>query len=245
MFNAASHVVVLTEASSKILKSEYHLENISVIPCCADFELFNYENVTPKDIIEVKKKLKIDKDQLVLSYLGSLGTWYELDKMLKLFKQIKDVHTDSVFVFFTPTDPEIIFSKLKAHNLCKSDVRVSFIQRSELPKYLSASSISIFFIKNTFSKKASSPTKHAELMGLGIPVIANYGIGDIDTIIENTKTGQLINMNDSQSIIKVIKSLSDLAKIDKAMIRAKGRAIYSLSKGCESYENIYSKIIKN
>ncbi|MAV14227.1 MAG: hypothetical protein CL705_00005, partial [Chloroflexi bacterium] len=70
-------------------------------------------------------------------------------------------------------------------------------------------------------------------------------IGDIDTIIENTKTGQLINMNDSQSIIKVIKSLNDLAKIDKAMIRAKGRAIYSLSKGCESYENIYSKIIKN
>ena len=201
--------------------------------------------MTPKDIKEAKKKLKIDNDQFVLSYLGSLGTWYELDKMLKLFKQIKEVHTDSVFVFFTPTDPEIIFSKLKAHNLCKSDVRVSFIQRSELPKYLSASSISIFFIKNTFSKKASSPTKHAELMGLGIPVIANYGIGDIDTIIENTKTGQLINMNDSQSIIKVIKSLNDLAKIDKAMIRAKGRAIYSLSKGCESYENIYSKIIKN
>ena len=245
MFNAASHVVVLTEASSKILKSKYHLENISVIPCCADFELFNYKSVTPKDIKEAKKKLKIDNDEFVLSYLGSLGTWYELDKMLKLFKQIKEVHTDSVFVFFTPTDPEIIFSKLKAHNLCKSDVRVSFIQRSELPKYLSASSISIFFIKNTFSKKASSPTKHAELMGLGIPVIANYGIGDIDTIIENTKTGQLINMNDSQSIIKVIKSLNDLAKIDKAMIRAKGRAIYSLNKGCESYENIYSKIIKN
>ncbi len=65
MFNAASHVVVLTEASSKILKSEYHLENISVIPCCADFELFNYKNVTPKDIKEVKKKLKIDKDQFV------------------------------------------------------------------------------------------------------------------------------------------------------------------------------------
>ena len=57
MFNAASHVVVLTEASSKILKSEYHLENISVIPCCADFELFNYKSVTPQDIIEVKKKL--------------------------------------------------------------------------------------------------------------------------------------------------------------------------------------------
>lgn len=245
MFNAASHIVVLTEASKNILKSEYHLENISVIPCCADFELFNYKNVTKKEIIQARKNLDIDEDKFVLSYLGSLGTWYELDKMLLLFKQIKEFCPNSIFAFFTPTDEEIIFSKLKEYDLSKSDVRVSFIERSELPKYLSVSSISVFFIKNTFSKKASSPTKHAELMGLGIPVIANYGIGDIDTIVENTRTGQLINMNDSESITKVIKSLTDLAKIDKAMIRAKGKAIYSLSKGCESYENIYSKILKN
>jgi peroxiredoxin family protein len=245
MFNSASHIVVLTEASKEILKSEYHLEKISVIPCCADFDLFNYKNVSAQDIIKAKDELSIDENQFVLTYLGSLGTWYELDKMLELFKQIKIARPNSIFAFFTPTHSDTIFSKLEEHDLSRSDVRISFIQRSELPKYLSASSISIFFIKNTYSKKASSPTKHAELMGLGIPVIANYGIGDIDSIIENTRTGKLINMNDPESITKVIKSLSDLATIDKAMIRSKGKEIYSLSKGCQTYEQIYSSILKN
>ena len=245
MFNSASHIVVLTEASKEILKSEYRVENISVIPCCADFTLFNYQNVTPEDILKVKEELSIDEDQFVLSYLGSLGTWYELDKMLEFFKQIKKIRPNSIFAFFTPTDSETIFAKLEEYNLIRSDVRIAFIERSQLPIYLSASSISIFFIKNTYSKKASSPTKHAELMGLGIPVIANYGIGDIDTIVENTRTGKLVNMNDPESITKVIKSLNDLATIDKAMVRSKGKAIYSLSKGCKTYEQIYSKILRN
>ena len=245
MFNSASHIVVLTEASKEILKSEYNLENISVIPCCADFDLFNYKHVSSEEILNVKEKLSIDKNQFVLSYLGSLGTWYELEKMLEFFKQIKIAIPNSVFAFFTPTDSETILSKLEKYDLSTSDVRISFIQRSQLPKYLSVSSISIFFIKNTYSKKASSPTKHAELMGLGIPVIANYGIGDIDDIIENTRTGKLINMNDPESITEVIKSLSDLVTIDKAMIRSKGKELYSLSKGCQTYEQIYSSILKN
>jgi len=42
------------------------------------------------------------------------------------------------------------------------------------------SNASLFFIKPVWSKKASSPTKLAELMGLGIPVFSNSGVGDVD-----------------------------------------------------------------
>jgi len=243
MFNSATHIVVLTETAKEILKSKYHQEKISVIPCCADFDLFNYKNVSQEEIKIAREDLMIDEHQFILSYLGSIGTWYELDHMLELFSQIKLVRPNSVFVFFTPSDPDTILSKLVEYDISQLDVRIRFIDRIELPRYLLTSSVSVFFIKNTYSKKASSPTKHAELMGLGIPIIANYGIGDLDSIIEMTRTGKLINIDNSESIYKGIQVLDELVLIDKAEIRNKGKEIYSLKKGSEIYDQIYSNVI--
>ena len=39
------------------------------------------------------------------------------------------------------------------------------------------------FIKPSLSKSASSPTKAAEYLAAGLPVITNRGIGDLDEII--------------------------------------------------------------
>jgi hypothetical protein len=46
---------------------------------------------------------------------------------------------------------------------------------------------SIFFIRPTYSKKASSPTKQGEIMAMGIPLICNYGVGDTDEIVKKCK----------------------------------------------------------
>jgi hypothetical protein len=163
--------------------------------------------------------------------------------MLEFFSRVKLKKPNAVFVFFTPSEPNIILSKLEKYGIKNEDIRIRFIDRIDLPRYLLVSSISIFFIKNTFSKKASSPTKHAELMGLGIPVISNFGVGDLDLIINTTKTGQLIDMNEVTSIDKVINSIDDLVAIDRDYIRKRGKEIYSLTKGSLSYDGIYSNII--
>lgn len=243
MFESSDQIVVLTDAAKKILSLNYNEDKISVIPCCADFDLFNFKSVTRESINMAKDDLKLNDNHFILSYLGSVGTWYELDNMLEFFARVKLKKPNAVFVFFTPSEPNIILSKLEKYGIKNEDIRIRFIDRIDLPRYLLVSSISIFFIKNTFSKKASSPTKHAELMGLGIPVISNFGVGDLDVIINNTKTGQLIDMNEVTSIDKVINSMDDLVAIDRDYIRKRGKEIYSLTKGSLSYDGIYSNII--
>jgi glycosyltransferase involved in cell wall biosynthesis len=243
MFESSDQIVVLTNSSKKILSHTCNENKITVIPCCADFDLFNFKNVSTESINIAKSDLELNDNHFVLSYLGSVGTWYELDNMLKFFAQVKLKKPNAVLIFFTPSEPNLILSKLEKHGVKKDDIRIRFIDRIDLPRYLLVSSISIFFIKNTFSKKASSPTKHAELMGLGIPVISNFGVGDLDVIINATKTGQLIDMNEVTSIDKVINSIDHLVAIDRDYIRKRGKEIYSLTKGSLSYDGIYSNII--
>ena len=240
MLVSADHIVVLTEKAQTILNVD--VKRISVIPCCANFDHFDFNKISEESVLSSKKMLGISENSIVLTYLGSLGTWYMLEEMLDFFKVLKINNSNSVFLFLSPSDPNLILDIARQKGINLEDIYIKFAPRKELPTLLSISSISIFFIMNTFSKKASSPTKHAELMGLGIPVIANSGVGDIDKIIFNTKTGIIIKFDENNPYEETCKNINKLLNIDKKMIRKKGMELFSLGDGVKSYQKIYLKL---
>jgi glycosyltransferase involved in cell wall biosynthesis len=113
-----------------------------------------------------------------------------------------------------------------------------------VPAYLGISDCSIFFIRPTFSKTASSPTKHAELMGMGIPVICN-DIGDTGNIIEATKTGITVKSFSDDEYDKTIDRLQELLAIPKADIRRAAFEYFDLKRGAGKYAALYSKILNS
>jgi hypothetical protein len=54
---------------------------------------------------------------------------------------------------------------------------------------IKASDINISFIKPVYSKISSSPTKLGEVLSMGIPVISNSGVGDVEQIVLNAEAG--------------------------------------------------------
>ncbi|MGB3006815.1 MAG: hypothetical protein WBC06_09910, partial [Chitinophagaceae bacterium] len=117
-----------------------------------------------------------------------------------------------------------------------------FAHRNELPAYISLSDCSIFFIRPTFSKIASSPTKHAELMGMGIPVICN-DIGDTGAIIRETKSGLLVKEFTDADYDRVIEKMDELLAIPKEKIRQAAFDYFDLEKGSAIYLSVYKKIL--
>ena len=242
MFNLADHIIVLTNAAKAVLSKNFDSTKISVIPCCADFNHFNFKAISQEEIEIARHDLKLKQGSFILSYLGSIGTWYKLDEMLSFFKELKMQKPDSVFLFLTAAPENLIYNLVKIHGLSPNDVRVKFVKREDLPKYLLVSNLSIFFIKSTYSKLASSPTKHAELMGLGIPVIANSGIGDTDQIIEETNSGNLVDLKSLNPFQKTIAEIDMLCELDKQSIRDAGRSIFDLKIGISRYNDLYLKV---
>ena len=70
-------------------------------------------------------------------------------------------------MFITKDDPEQIRKLATAASIPNEKLAITAASRAEVPNLLEASDIGFFFIKPSFSKKSSSPTKLAEILGMG------------------------------------------------------------------------------
>jgi len=106
--HAADYIISLTEAGKKEMMQWASYDPsipIGVIPTCTDMDLFSLTSEEQKK--NSRQNLGISNDALVVSYLGSIGTWYMLDEMLILFRKLKKTYHDAVFLFVTPTKKKL------------------------------------------------------------------------------------------------------------------------------------------
>ena len=241
----AVHVISLTgNAKEKILGWDLAKEPvpITVIPCCADLSHFSRGKLNAEKFLHWKNKLGIADQDFIIGYLGAIGTWYMLEEMLDFFILLREARPSAKFLFVTQESPELIHRAARLKNISEGSIIITSSSRNDLPSLLELFHVSIFFIRPSFSKSASSPTKQGELMAMGIPVICNSGIGDTDDIIAKTGTGIVIGSFDKSSYITAIGKLDELLAIDKEFISNKAKDTFSLKTGIESYLGVYQKI---
>jgi glycosyltransferase involved in cell wall biosynthesis len=242
----SDHIVSLTHNAKKEIlswKLNFPIASITIIPCCVDIDMFNPATISRQQKIEAYNSLGIPVEAPVISYLGSIGTWYMLDEMLAFVKAYQIAQPDTYFMILTH-DSELTI--VKAAGLANVDVnylRVKKVQRKEVPVYLSLSKFSLFFIKPVFSKKASSPVKQGEIMAMGVPVVCNDGVGDTSEIVEKSSAGYVIKEFTMTAYDKIIKELQT-AVFDGSDIRKGAVNFFSLSKGISLYESVYMQMIK-
>jgi len=243
-FLESDYIISLTqEGKNEICSWEgfNHLESkIQVIPCCTDLTKFDPTKITDLMKIELQCSLKINPNQFVLGYVGSIGTWYMLGEMLLLFKRILAQHPDAIFLFISGDAPNSILKQAYELSISVDSIRIQSAKHNEVASYLSLFSMSVFFIRPTYSKKASSPTKQGELMSMGIPIICNAGIGDTDKIIQNYRAGIVLDQLNNHELEKV-----NLVEIpfDKNKAKQGAVEVYGLENGIANYYTVYQKLL--
>lgn len=241
---SADGIITLTMAARKQLAAEieYRELNIDVIPCCADLAHFDYHQVNEQAVKNLKEQLGIKPEQKVITYLGSVGGWYMTNEMFTFFKRLSDKFPEFVMLLLTKDEPGSVLEQVKAAGINPGKIIIRYAGRKDLPGYISTSDCSIFFIRPTYSKIASSPTKHAELMGMGIPVICNH-IGDTGTIIEETGTGIVVKDFTNKEYDRVIDMLPGLLAMSPETIRQAAFRYFDLARGIADYEKVYRRIL--
>tara|TARA_B100000886_G_C20388336_1_gene477111 strand:- start:491 stop:1324 length:834 start_codon:yes stop_codon:yes gene_type:complete len=236
----SDYTVSLTKNGKKEIIS-WNLPNqskIKVIPCCTDENLFQKKNIR-----NVRSELGFNKDDFIISYVGSIGTWYMLDEMLDFFKCLQIKKPKAKFLFITKDYPELILNKVKSKEIDVSAIKIKSLSREMMPSYIGVSDFSIFFILPVFSKKASSPTKMGEIMNLGIPVICNSGVGDVDEIMGKSMPELLVNDFSNNEYDRVIDLITNNYKPNQKTIIETSHSYYSLEKGAEKYKEVYKEIL--
>lgn len=238
-------IVCLTQAAKRIIVQwpQYNPATpIEVIPCSADLNLFDSQTISQDKKNEYAKKWGIQQNDIVISYLGSIGGWYLTKEMLELCKYISDKIPNTKFLFISPHRHEQIIEHARQFNISESKIITTQASRNEVPLFLSLSNFSLFFIKPCYSKLSSSPTKHGEIMAMGIPVITNSGVGDVAEIVTETNSGIVINEFTWQSFKQVAELLLQ-SNFSGNRIREGAKKIYALDNAIESYKRMYKKLL--
>ncbi len=245
--NHADYTISLTYKAKDIIHEFKNFDAlpIEVIPCCADTSHFDFNKISSKEQNDLRKFLNLKDDDFVICYLGSLGTWYMPDEMMQFFSLLLKKKPEAKFLFITRDNADLVFQLADKYDVPTDAVRVKPAHREDLPTLISLCKASLFFIKPVFSKAASSPTKLAELLGMGIPVICNSGVGDIDKFVPENKLGILIDEINEVGFSKAIEQIDDLEKLSKKHLRQQVENLFSLELGAKRYADVYNKLIEN
>jgi glycosyltransferase involved in cell wall biosynthesis len=215
---------------------------IEVIPCSVDMDLFNKEKIDFSLKEKFKNELDINEGDFIISYLGSIGGWYLTDEMMRFCKIVSDKIPNAKFLFISPHSHEVIAAAATKCGLAANKLIVKSGKRHEVPVLLSFSNYSLFFIKACYSKLSSSPTKHGEIMAMGIPVIINSGVGDVAEIVTKYNAGYVINDFSDQSFNEVIEKIIAGNAFDKTAIRNGAKDFYALETAVGRYKKVYDTI---
>ena len=247
LLSHADHTIVLT---NKVVKevckiSDINSNQITVIPCCADFEHFSVQTKQTK--AKIKKQLEISENSLVFGYLGSVGSMYLLEDYLRFIELIHlKYQSRDIDIFGLIITNDLQKAQDAKNNILPIDLKektlVLSASREEVPKLLHSLDVLISFITSTYARQGASPTKIAESFACGIPIISNKGIGDVEDQVNAINGGKIINDTSIESLKKIILDLDQILLLDRKKIRSKAKELLSLNVAIGRYKDVYSKI---
>lgn len=238
-FRSADAIVSLTHAAIPKLKAMSGAP-ITVIPCCVDFDQFSLPNKDERAL--ARHDLGISGGIPVLGYLGSVGSNYLLDEMFSAFAAFRKRKPGAKFLFLTPDSPDYLRSVAARHSILADDLIIRSVSRADVPRLMPAADAGVSFIRTGVSKLACCPTKLGEMMALGMPLIVNGEIGDVEEIIRESRGGVVVSKFDEDNLTKAVDALDTFGSSPE-QIRSGARRWFDLSDGVTAYNSIYNGLV--
>ena len=239
----SNKIVVLTKNAKKEIVKLYKIDEdkIFVIPCCTDYVKF--KTLDSNKIIQIKSKYLNNKNGYIITYLGSLGGVYLLREMFEFFKEFNKINQNSKLLILT-NDKKIAQNMLNdSYSYLSYTVCIKGIQRAQIPFFLSISDFTLSFIKPTYARMASCPTKLSESFAVGTPVISNKNYGDVEEIFNNYNCGLLLNKFSQSEYIRVSKLITTNNNFIKKNIKNQTKEYFDIYVANKKYNNIYKNLL--
>ncbi len=242
MLRTADAVVVLADSMKAALVDLPAAERrITVIPCCVETALFAARNARER----VRQERGWTQGK-VLVYAGKLGGWYPAEAMARFFAVFHDMEPEARFQVLTASDARLLVDTLRRLGVPARHYDVRAVPASEIPAQLLAAEAGLFFDARTTSARAVSPTKLAEYLAAGLPVVANAGIGDSQALLEGSGVGVLVRALTEEEYRRSAREL--LALLGRPEVSARCRAVaeerLSLERvGAPRYVAVYERLL--
>lgn len=233
----AATVVSVTKAAVIYLKQKYpetSNQHYAVIPTCVDLDRFH----TARDR---------NPERLTIGSMGTiLSGWYHIDWLFKLYNQALTQTPDARLKIVTRDNHTTIADVAKNNGTPIENIQFDRASANEVADKISDMSFGSLFFTAGVSKLGSAPTRMAEFLSCGIPVIGNRGVGDMADLIEKYNVGVVIEDGSDSSLTTGISKMMDLLSDETLSQRCRAAAedYFSADRGAQTFQTIYDRAIK-
>ncbi len=240
----ADHVVILTHAAHRVLGEipgvAKPLPPVSVIPTCVDLNRFQ----PVADKAAARSALGLPSSPILI-YHGQVGGWYLLQEMAAFIGRAKLRWPSLLFLILAPDKHELIRRTCAAAGLAEGvDFRVEAHPHAGVARRVAVADGGLFFIRPSYSKLGSCPTKFAECLACGIPVVANRGIGDLTETVTEHRIGSLLSEFTNEAYDRAVNELEALWHDCDVARRCRSAAEtgFALADAVAKYDGIYQSL---
>lgn len=247
MIQAATHLIVLTEAAKEVLSTwGIPSEKVTVIPCAADYTHFSLPPTMRFSHRQaVREALGIPQEDLVLIYAGSIGPHYATETLLKLFATFLQLSKTPAYLLILTLQPSsLIYAQAAQLGIPKERVLVQKASYEEVPRFLSAADIGIALVKPAFSKRGASFTKLAEYLAADLPVITSE-IGDIPKLYQKLPGFFILKDDKPEALVELVNGLLNFLEKrgGTPLLSEVSRPLLGLEAAATRYVNVYQGLL--
>lgn len=242
---AADGIVVLTERVREQLFGQDADPRVLVIPCCADLGRLGAAGAA--DRAAVRARLGIPAERTVMVYVGKFSGWYMEQEMVAFHRAAREVIPDLHFLILTQEDPAPVEQAFARHGADPADHTITSAAPEDVGRHLAAADFAISFIRPDPSKASSSPTKVGEYLGAGLPIVATAGVGDVDELLAEHRTGVLVDVAtmSAEAFTDAARAMQQLLAEPDVADRCRRTASERLSLatvGIPAYDRLYRRL---
>ena len=238
----ANCVVVVSDPFAEYVRRIALHANIAVVPNCVDLADFAHDAQVRQ---RYRQMLSVD-DKYVLIYSGSMQVWHSLPELLSLYVRLKRHITNAHFLFLAYERADEIHTAMQRQGIAPGDYSVLTVSPQDLPKYVQAADLAIMLMTENIVTRVCSPTKFAQYLASGVPVVINENIGDTETIIKTHHVGVVLSRanlhaGNTDSILRFIEG-SDAVGLGERCTAAAATEL-SLERTESKYHKLYSSVL--
>ena len=199
-------------------------EMVRVVPCLANDALFRPDPARRK---EVRRREGLTGRSVVV-FPGATGRWHYLPETLTVVRTLMEQSDDVFFLALTPNEDDMR-AAIAAAGLPVERTRALRVAHHEVPAWLDAADAGILLRERHPVNAVAAPTKFAEYLLMGLPVLINPGIGDYSDFVRQRDVGVLLDEHDPSTYVDPFRRL--MSKRDDGAQRARiagiGRAHFA------------------
>jgi glycosyltransferase involved in cell wall biosynthesis len=218
-------LVTLTESVVPVLlKRHKKIPTLrAVIPTSVQLEKFKPTGEIPKNMV------------CLLS--GTYNNFYDLELMGFLLGKLKE-SLDLKIIWARPNESSTIQMNF-------GEIEVLNPKYDEIPHLISESSFSLLILRDQNKEvlSAVAPTKIAEFLACGKPILINSGVGDLNTHIVQYKAGVVLDFSENieEQLNNFIRIVNDPQT--QRNCRQLAEDLYSMEIAIAKYQKIYQEVL--